>query len=95
MVAVCLTRLESAQGLSVDPLTATIGEIQAAVQAGRVTYERLVRHYLARIDAYDKQGPRLNAVITINPRAVELARALDDERRATGCAARCTAFPSR
>ena len=74
----------SSQSRSLDLPTATIGEIQAAVQAGALTYEQLVRLYLARIDAFDKRGPRLNAVITINPRAVDLARALDDERRTKG-----------
>ena len=74
----------SSQAPTPDLLTATVGEIQAAVQSGALSYERLVRLSLARIEAYDKQGPRLNAVITINPRAVELAQALDDERRAKG-----------
>jgi Asp-tRNA(Asn)/Glu-tRNA(Gln) amidotransferase A subunit family amidase len=39
---------------------------------------------LNRIDAYDKHGPRLNAVIEINRRAIEIARALDEERRTKG-----------
>src|SRR5262245_19002011 len=59
-----------------DLLTATIADIQGAVDAGALTYERLVRLYLDRIDAYDKKGPRLNAIIAINPRAEEIARAL-------------------
>lgn len=67
-----------------DLLTATIGDIQDAVDAGALTYERLVHLYLDRIDAYDKKGPRLNAVIAINPRAAEIARALDEERRLKG-----------
>ena len=74
----------SSQNRSVDLLTATVAELQAAVQAGALTYERLVLEYLARIAAYDKQGPRLNAVIAINPRAIELARALDIERKTRG-----------
>src|SRR5262245_13741449 len=64
-----------------DLLTATIADIQDAVDAGALTYERLVHLYLDRIDAYDKNGPRLNAVIAINPRAAEIARSLDEERR--------------
>ena len=40
--------------------------------------------YLARIDAYDRQGPRLRAVITLNPKALDTARALDAERKAKG-----------
>jgi Asp-tRNA(Asn)/Glu-tRNA(Gln) amidotransferase A subunit family amidase len=65
-------------------LTATIAELQSAVQSGALTYERLVQHCLARIAAYDKQGPQLNAIIAINPRAIDLARALDAERRTRG-----------
>jgi Asp-tRNA(Asn)/Glu-tRNA(Gln) amidotransferase A subunit family amidase len=64
-----------------DLLTATVADIQDAVDAGALTYERLVHLYLDRIDAYDKQGPRLNAIIAINPKATEIARALDEERR--------------
>lgn len=62
--------------------TATIAELNAAFEDGSLTSERLVRSYLARIDAYDKQGPEINAVITLNDGAIELARSLDAERRA-------------
>jgi amidase len=76
--------LTSEQSRSLDLLTDGVAEIQAAVAAGALTYERLVRLYLDRIEAYDKQGPRLNAVIAVNPRAIEIARSLDEERRAKG-----------
>ncbi|MFT4046276.1 MAG: amidase family protein [Solimonas sp.] len=64
--------------------TASVEDIQAAVDAGALTYEKLVQLYLARIAAYDKKGPGLNAVITLNPKALETARALDAERKARG-----------
>jgi amidase len=67
-----------------DLLTATIADIQDAVDADALTYEKLVALYLNRIDAYDKKGPRLNAVIAINPKANGIARALDEERRVKG-----------
>jgi Asp-tRNA(Asn)/Glu-tRNA(Gln) amidotransferase A subunit family amidase len=73
-----------AQGRSFELTTASIADIQAAVDAGKLTYEGLVGLYLKRIEAYDKKGPRLNAIITINPRALELARELDAERKARG-----------
>lgn len=63
---------------------ASILDIQEAVDAGALTYEKLVTLYLARIEAYDKQGPNLNTVITLNPKALEEARALDAERKAKG-----------
>lgn len=74
----------SAQSRTFDLRTAGIAEIQEAVAAGRLTYERLVQLYLQRIEAYDQRGPKLNAVIQINPRALEIARALDREREGRG-----------
>mgnify|MGYP001593183498 CR=1 FL=1 len=62
----------------------SIVDLQAAQAAGRVTARGLVDSYLARIQAYDQAGPRLNAVVTINPRAREEADALDRERAEKG-----------
>jgi amidase len=64
--------------------TATIADLDAAFAAGKLTSEQLVGMYLKRITAYDKQGPRINAVITLNPQAMEIAKALDAERKAKG-----------
>jgi Asp-tRNA(Asn)/Glu-tRNA(Gln) amidotransferase A subunit family amidase len=74
----------SAQDRRFELTNASVADIQAAVDAGALTYERLVQMYLKRIDAYDKKGSKLNAVIAINPRALEIARALDSERRTRG-----------
>ncbi|MCC7418251.1 MAG: amidase [Acidobacteria bacterium] len=65
-------------------MEATIRETQAALTAGTITSEQLAQMYLARIEAYDKRGPAINAVIRLNPNAVAEARALDTERRARG-----------
>jgi Asp-tRNA(Asn)/Glu-tRNA(Gln) amidotransferase A subunit family amidase len=73
-----------AQARPFDLLTASIADIHAAVDAGKLTYEGLVGLYLKRIDAYDKKGPALRAVLTVNPRAIEIARELDAERKAKG-----------
>jgi len=67
-----------------DLQTASIQDIQAAVASGKLSYEKLVKLYLARIDAYDKKGPMLNSVITLNSQAIETARALDAERKTKG-----------
>ena len=72
------------QGRTFDLLTASITDIQEAVDAGALSYERLVRLYLNRVEAYDKKGPQLRAVLAINPRAIETARSLDQERRSRG-----------
>jgi amidase len=65
-----------------DVTTATIPELQAAMQSGALTAEKLTRTYLARIAAYDQQGPKINSVIVLNPQALATARALDAERKA-------------
>src|SRR4051812_42004948 len=59
---------------------ATIPELQQAMDAKRLTAERLVRLYRARIDAYDKTGPAVNAFLYLNPKAEEEARRLDAAR---------------
>ncbi|MEZ5420880.1 MAG: amidase family protein [Vicinamibacterales bacterium] len=69
---------------TVDLDAATIQQLAAAMDAGTVTSAQLVQLSLARIDAFDERGPRLNAVLTANPRALEQARALDAERKASG-----------
>jgi Asp-tRNA(Asn)/Glu-tRNA(Gln) amidotransferase A subunit family amidase len=65
-------------------LEATIADVHAAMSAGRLTCRELVQGYLDRIEAYDKQGPHLNAVQTINPRALEEADRLDAARASGG-----------
>jgi Asp-tRNA(Asn)/Glu-tRNA(Gln) amidotransferase A subunit family amidase len=56
---------------------ATIRQLHDAMRAGRLTCRALVDHYLARIDAYDKQGPALNAILVVNPNATKEADAMD------------------
>jgi len=84
MTSIAAIGLLNAQDRTFDLLTVSVTDIQAAVGSGALTYEQLVRLYLNRIDAYDKHGPHLNAVIEINRRAIEIARALDEERRTKG-----------
>ena len=59
-----------------------VAELQAEMTAGRLTSVHLVDLYRARVAAYDHQGPSLNSIITLNPRARADAQALDDERKA-------------
>jgi amidase len=63
---------------------ASLRDIQAAFEAGALTSEKLVQLYLNRIEAYDQKGPTIKAVLALNPKALETARALDAERRAKG-----------
>jgi amidase len=64
--------------------TATIADLEAAMNRGSLTSEKLVGLYMKRIEAYDKKGPVINAVILINPHAIEEAKSLDRERKAKG-----------
>lgn len=57
---------------------ATIDGIREAMAAGEITSRGLVERYLDRIDAYDRRGPELNAVVTVNENAVERAAELDE-----------------
>ncbi len=61
-------------------LEVTVDQLQEAMAAGTLTAEALTQAYLDRIAAIDQAGPKLNAVIEINPDALELARAADRER---------------
>jgi amidase len=65
-----------------DPAFAPFSDQQAAMAAGKASAESLTRAYLARIAALNTRGPRLNAVIALNPHALADARALDAERKA-------------
>jgi amidase len=55
-----------------------------AIEARRLTAEQVTRAYLARIAAFDKAGPSINAIIAINRNAVEDARTLDASFRSGG-----------
>src|SRR4051812_34057083 len=82
LLALALTCASLASAATLDLSTATIADLQAAMATGSLTSEKLVQLYLARIDAYDQKGPKLNTVITLASDALAQARALDAERKA-------------
>ncbi len=63
---------------------ATIDDLAAGLAAGRWTSRALVEAYLERIEAVDRSGPTLRAILDTNPDAPSIADALDAERRARG-----------
>lgn len=65
-------------------MEATIADIHDAYRNGQLTCRELVQHYLDRIAAYDQQGPTLKAIITVNPRALEVADELDRQYKRSG-----------
>src|SRR5205814_3832824 len=62
----------------------TIPQIEAALRDGSLTCRSLVDQYLARIEAYDKKGPALNAIIMTNPDATKIADELARRFKASG-----------
>src|SRR5215204_6706181 len=68
---------------------ASIDDVHAAYKSGKLTVRQLVQGYLDRIDAYDKGGPKINSIITLNPRALEEADKLD-VASSPDLSARCT-----
>jgi amidase len=65
-----------------DLTEASITDLQARLQSGKSTSRTLCQQYLDRIAKIDKQGPKLNAIIELNPDALSIADALDKERKA-------------
>jgi len=62
----------------------TIPQLQDGMKSRKYTAQSLVEKYLARIDEIDKRGPAVNAIIELNPDALSIAKALDQERNAKG-----------
>ena len=56
---------------------AGIADIHAAIRSRSVTCRQLIEMYLDRIEAYDKRGPRLNAIVVVNPGVLSAAGELD------------------
>src|SRR5574341_883332 len=76
------TMVSSTHAVAIEE--ATIADIHAAYRAGTLTVHAVTAAYLARIAAYDKNGPYINSLITVNARALEEADALDAAYRASG-----------
>ena len=92
VVAVMLFALSAASGTpchaqgrngAFQPMETTIEDIHIAFKSG-LTARRLVQAYLDRIAAYDKQGPTINSIITLNDHALEDADRLDAAYKASG-----------
>lgn len=60
----------------------TISRLGKKLDSGKYSSEQLVELYLRRIENIDKNGPKLNAIIEINPDAVSIAKQMDNERKA-------------
>src|SRR5215468_6780299 len=86
-VAITMLGAGGAQAQTPKPfeiVEATIDDIHTAMRAGRLTARQLVQGYIDRINAYDKAGPNINSVITLNPNALAEADRLDAAFRTSG-----------
>lgn len=59
----------------------TIVQLQKKMQDGSLSSEKITNLYLQRINQFDKNGPKLNAIIQLNPDALSIAKKMDDERK--------------
>src|ERR1044071_8152976 len=84
LCALSVIYAQSVHAQAFEVAEATIADEGKAMAEGRVTSKALVQAYLDRIEAFDRRGPALNAVITLNPNAFREAEALDRERAAQG-----------
>ncbi len=75
----CTTEYETG-----DYRESDIETLQALMQQGDLSSRQLTQYYLDRIEAIDRNGPALNSIIEVNPQAIEIAAALDEERQASG-----------
>ena len=67
-----------------DLIEATIDDIHAAYKSGQLTCRQLVQMYLDRIEAFDKKGPAINAIITLNSDALKESDRLDAAYKTSG-----------
>ena len=77
----------SASGPEIKPFELdeiTISELQEGMKSGKFTARALVEKYSSRIDEIDKSGPAIHSIIEMNPDALSIADALDQERKAKG-----------
>src|SRR5690348_15792254 len=70
--------------MSFDILETTIADIHTAYASRQLTCRQLVQTYLDRIETYDKCGPAINVIITVNPDALKEADRLDEAFKASG-----------
>jgi amidase len=84
LIIALLAALTACSPEAPDYAEASIADLQDQMHRGEVTSEQLVSWYLDRIDSLDRNGPALNAILEINPDALQIARALDEERLESG-----------
>jgi amidase len=82
-LAAIVTALQGAE-TQFNVMETTIADVHKAYKSGKLTARQLTQMYLDRIEAFDKQGPKINCVITVNPKALEEAAKLDAAYKSAG-----------
>ncbi len=82
MTALVHTSSKTAESFELEETT--LAELQESMKSGKSTARSIAERYLARIAGIDKQGPRVNSVIELNPDVLTIADALDAERKTKG-----------
>ncbi|MCH1569951.1 MAG: hypothetical protein L7S64_01300 [Longimicrobiales bacterium] len=80
--ALCLTATSLDAQVTIAELSIT--QLQELMSSGEATSVDITQAYLDRIEAYDQQGPSINAMVWLNPNALSDAEALDRERAERG-----------
>ena len=62
----------------------SIADIHRAMLEGTITCHELVEHYLKRVQTFDQEGPKINAMLYLNPRALQQADTMDQEFKRSG-----------
>jgi amidase len=75
------TRHNASQDVPTQHNEATVAQLQAEMASGQLTSVELTKEYIKRIVALDQNGPGVNAVIELNPDALEMARNADFLRK--------------
>lgn len=82
--ALLISAVRAASGQDFNLEEVTLADLEKGFESGKFTARSVAEWYLARIDALDKKGPKVNAVIELNPDAPAIADALDRERKSKG-----------
>ena len=70
--------------MSFNVLETSIADVHAAYKSGELICRQLVQMYFDRIEAYDKNGPAINAIISVNADALKEADRLDGAFKSSG-----------
>jgi amidase len=84
LTALLAVMLAACSGSEPDYSEADIADLHDRMQRGELSSEKLVGWYIDRINSIDRAGPTLNSIIEINPDALGIAKALDNEWQASG-----------